>query len=151
MLSKNTLEVGAEVEAMCTKCKGPSIHVIEVIKNDKITKVLCKSCLSTHKYKPVESEKDAPKTRAKKSTTTQKAKAPKKATKTKEERQWSRLLTKADAEEVDSVEYAMNASYSELDVINHQKFGVGVVVKVLETNKISVGFQEGTKTLVQNM
>ena len=60
MLSKNTLEVGAEVEAMCTKCKGPSIHVIEVIKNDKITKVLCKSCLSTHKYKPVESEKDAP-------------------------------------------------------------------------------------------
>ena len=118
MTVQNKLEVGAEVEAMCKTCKGPSIHVIEVIKNDKITKVMCKACLNSHRYVPVSEAEEATKPK------TAKRKTP---LKTKEERKWSRLLSKVDSEQ--PIEYEMDKSFTEKDVINHAKFGVGVVVE----------------------
>ena len=139
MTVQNKLEVGAEVEAMCKTCKGPSIHVIEVIKNDKITKVMCKACLNSHRYVPVSEAEEATKPK------TAKRKTP---LKTKEERKWSRLLSKVDSEQ--PIEYEMDKSFTEKDVINHAKFGVGVVVEVVDRTKISVAFQQGMKTLVQN-
>jgi hypothetical protein len=151
MLSKKKLEPGAEIEAFCSKCKGPSIHVIEAIKNDTITRVMCKSCLSSHKYKPVEEappKKKSASTAKKTTSTAKKTPKAKKPPKTKEERKWARLMAKAD--ENNQTDYEMSGSYSELDVINHSSFGVGVVVKVIQDNKVSVAFQDGVKTLIQN-
>ncbi len=139
MPKKLKLEVGQEVEAMCTKCKGPSIHVIESFKDDKIFKVLCKGCNSSHRYRPVTESN------IKKMKEAVKKKAP---PKTKEERRWSRLLNKVDFEE--PVDYQMDKSFGEREVINHSKFGMGVVVEIMDQTKISVAFKEGTKTLVQN-
>ena len=136
------VEVGAEVEALCRTCKGPSIHVIESVKEGVIKKVMCKACLNSHRYKPVEEQekmtKATPKTKTRRTTTT----------KTKEERKWSRLLNKVDSES--PLDYAMNERYKEKVVINHAKFGLGVVYEVIDQTKISVVFKEGTKILVQN-
>lgn len=133
------LEVGQEVEAMCTKCKGPSIHVIEAIKNDKIFQVICKGCNSSHRYRP------ATEANINKMKEAIKNKPP---AKTKEERRWNRLLNKVDSE--NPVDYQMDKSFDEKAVINHSKFGMGVVVEIMDQTKISVAFKEGTKTLVQN-
>src|SRR3990172_1902434 len=150
MLSKKKLEPGAEVEALCSKCKGPSIHVIEAIKNDKISRVLCKSCLSSHKFKPVEEtaiKKKRASTAKKAASTVEKIPKVKKPPKTKEERKWARLMAKAgETNTANTTKYEMSGSYSELDVINHNAFGVGVVVKVIQSNKVSVAFQNGVKT-----
>lgn len=132
------LEVGNEVEALCKTCKGPAIHVIETIKNGKIDKVLCKGCNKSHKYKPLEEEASAPKTKTKRAA----------STKTKEERKWNRVLNKVDSE--NPTNYEMTETYTEKEVIDHQKFGVGVVDEVIDHTKISVIFKEGTKTLIQN-
>ncbi len=145
MLSTKTLEVGAEVEAYCTKCKALTVHIIEGIKGEKITKVMCKSCLSTHKYK---SAADMAEKEAKKSTTRKKAAPKEKVKVSKESRKWSRVLAKLDSD--NPIEYSMAASYSEQDVIHHSTFGVGVVVKVIDPERMDVIFQDGLKKLVQN-
>ena len=146
MADKKLPEVGSEVEALCTKCKSATVHVVEVIKKDKIAKVMCKSCLSSHKFKSPEDAvaviakvKAAPKKRV------PKVAAP---PKTREERKWSRLLAQVDVEH--PIEYTMKGKYAERDVISHNTFGLGVVLKVVDTTKMSVVFQIGVKTLVQN-
>jgi len=139
MQENSNFKVGQEVEAMCTKCKGPSIHVIQSIKEDKIFQVLCKGCNSSHRYRPA-TEVNIAKMKE--------AIAKKGPPKTKEERRWNRLLNKVDSE--NPVDYQMDKSFAEKAVINHSKFGMGVVVEIMDQTKISVAFKEGTKTLVQN-
>ena len=57
-----TIEGGEEIEAMCGSCKDATLHVVEVIKDDKVAKVMCKSCLRSHKYrKPVAAGEKKPK------------------------------------------------------------------------------------------
>lgn len=148
MAKKKLPEVGAEIEALCSKCKVATVHVVSVIKNDKITKVMCKSCLSTHRFKsPDEITDEAPASKKKTAKkTVKKAKVPA-IPKTREERKWNRLLAQVDAGH--PIEYTMAGEYTEHDVISHSTFGLGVVHKVLDTNKMSVVFQIGVKTLVQ--
>ncbi len=134
-------EIGAEVEALCPKCKGATVHVIQVIKTPELMKVMCKACLSSHRYRPANAE-NAKKLKAKK------AKKPKVDPQTREERKWNRLLEQADKEK--AVSYSMNSSFTENDVIDHTKFGVGVVVKILDQCKITVIFQDGLRNMVQN-
>ena len=47
-------------------------------------------------------------------------------------------------------EYVMTEKYEENDVINHEKFGVGVVSEIVDPTKMNVVFEEGVKTMVQN-
>lgn len=134
-------EIGAEVEALCPKCKGATVHVIEVIKTPELMKVMCKTCLNSHRFRP-------PKGGAAKSLKTPKVKKPKLDPQTREERKWNRMLEHADREK--AVSYTMNSSFTENDVIDHTKFGVGVVVKILDHGKITVIFQDGLRNMVQN-
>jgi len=135
-------EIGAEVEALCPKCKSATVHVIEVIKTPTLMKVMCKACLSSHRYRPVGAGA------GKKSAKVKKAKKPKADPQTREERKWNRLLEQADKDK--AVSYSMNSSFTENDVIDHTKFGVGVVVKILDHGKITVIFQDGLRNMVQN-
>ncbi|MBN1482025.1 hypothetical protein EH223_06870 [candidate division KSB1 bacterium] len=143
MSESKKIQVGDEIEAMCGACKDATVHVVEVIKDGKITKVMCKSCLNSHRYrKPVSAgEKKVVKKAGKKST----KKAP---AKTKEQRKWSRVMAKVEGEEPQN--YDMSGEYKENDVIDHSKFGVGVVSEVIDPTKMSVVFEEGQKTLVHN-
>ncbi len=142
MLEGKKPEVGAEVEALCPKCKGATIHVIEVIKTPELMKVMCKACMASHRYRPATPEN------TKKLVKTKKVKKAKVDAKSREEKKWNRMLEQADREK--AISYNMNRSYTENDVIEHMKFGVGVVVKIMDTSKITVIFQDGLKNMVQN-
>ena len=139
MTDSKTIQVGDEVEAMCGVCKVATVHNVETVKDDKAFKVLCKSCSASHRYRKPVKEGEVKKKRVAK---------PKAPPKTKEQRKWSRVLAKVDAE--NPVEYAMKSNFDANDVIDHAKFGVGVVVDIVDTSKVSVVFEEGEKTLVQN-
>lgn len=152
--------VGSEIESMCSKCKAATVHVIEVIKNDIPTRVLCKSCHSSHRYRAPEtaavaatitrkratSKSTGAKKTAAKTTVTRTRKTV--STKTPEQRKWSRLCNKFNIE--NPKEYGMNEKFLEHDAIQHKKFGLGVVVEILDPTKITVAFEDGIKTLVQN-
>ena len=145
MLSKPKLEVGAEVEAMCTACKGATIHVISSIKDGKITKVMCKACQKSHRYRPAkeqsENEKQSEKAKSKDKV--------RRAARTRQVKKWNNLLEEADTD--NPREYTVSNSYNLQDVIQHSHFGLGVVVKLVDANKIDVAFEEGMKTLVMNI
>lgn len=140
--SKN-IEVGVEVEALCTKCKNATTHVITAIKEGEIARVMCKKCMSTHKYRPIDDRIKRKLAKLKKMKKTQKT------SESRESRKWNKLLEQANPE--NAISYRMGASYTEHDVIQHDKFGLGVVVKILEPGKISVVFSDGIKNMVQNM
>ena len=61
MSDTKIIEAGTEVEAMCGTCKAATVHIVEVVKENVPTKVLCKSCNNSHKYRaPVEKSAKAP-------------------------------------------------------------------------------------------
>jgi hypothetical protein len=122
--------VGMDINAWCGKCKLERIHVIAAMEGDDIVKVTCSTCAGTHKYKSSE-----PKTRASGKSASTRGR-------------------KSDAYSIDPARpvksYSMQSNFSEGDVINHPKFGLGSVQTSMPPNKIEVRFQEGTKILLHN-
>jgi hypothetical protein len=142
MLSKKKMEIGMEVEALCNKCKAATVHVVVAIKSQDMVRVMCKACSSLHRFKAPASKlaKKAEKLKVKKAKLTPEA---------RETKKWNKLLLAADREK--AVAYSMSHGYAENDVIQHNKFGLGVVVKILDPSKISVVFEVGLKNMVQNL
>jgi hypothetical protein len=139
MIKKAKLEAGKEVAAFCSKCKDTTVHVVEVIKDEKIHRVMCKACMSSHRFRTAAQAETAKTVR----------KAVKKAPpKSAQEKKWERFLAKTDPE--NPVEYTMQKSYQVLNVIQHHTFGKGVVREVIGRNKMSVVFQDRERVLVQN-
>lgn len=52
--------------------------------------------------------------------------------------------------EVASQKYSFQTKYGQGDVIDHPKFGPGVVEKLIDADKIQIVFQDEVKTLIHN-
>ena len=126
-VSTKKRDVGAEVDAFCTKCKIDRRHVIATLKSDgNINKVMCRTCDGTHLFR-------LPKGDGKKTS----AKRPKKG---------AVVLTAADLAKAKP--YAMDAVFKVGNIIQHAKFGPGIVLEVRSDGKMEVGFESGGKTMV---
>jgi ribosomal protein L21E len=119
------------------------IHAITVMKDDKIKKVMCKSCYTTHVFREGSSEtktKRGPGRPRKSDSNTPVRKSRKK--------NWSKLV--AEIDEGQLVNYDINGDYSEEQAIRHKQFGIGIITKVISDIKIEVLFQDEKKILAQN-
>lgn len=58
---------------------------------------------------------------------------------------WERL-TQVDESDIKS--YSIKAKFEEADIVRHSKFGVGVVVEMIDTTKAEILFESGIKRLV---
>jgi hypothetical protein len=126
MPEKNS--VGQNINSYCGKCKLNLDHTIMAMDGEAISKVRCKSCGGSHKFRsPLDAQK-VRKPRAKKG-------AGEIAT---AEIIWAAGLAEAKGKERD---YSMAAKYRVGDVVNHQTFGKGVVVK-LYANKCDMLFRD---------
>lgn len=125
--------VGMDINAWCGKCKLERTHAIAAMEGDNVLKVTCSTCGGTHKFKSAPVAK--PKTRATGKSSGTRGR-------------------KSDAYNIDPARpvksYSMQSNFSEGDVINHPKFGLGSVQTSMPPNKIEVRFQEGTKILLHN-
>ncbi len=133
------LSVGKEVVTSCSKCKLDLAHIIEVMA-DSVTplRVKCKTCGSSHKYK------------------VKKIKAPKKSSGARKPRVsseekmlnlWTDLMAKSQGE---TQKYSIKNKFQIGDVIDHPKFGIGVVEKAIDSNKVEVIFKTSSKVLMHN-
>ena len=107
--------IGQEIEAYCGKCKTDTLHVITALEDDKIGKVMCKICMSYHKFrKPADgiTSKTAAKTKKSETKTT------KKATRRPRRNKWTRMLEDSQSEE--AIEYNMTKSYEVATTIHHK-------------------------------
>lgn len=128
-------DVGAEVEAHCPKCRADTTHVVVSKYEDEIRKVQCNSCSDVHAYrkpKGEDEEETAPAASKKK----QKAKPT-----------YEQALAKWKKPPRN---YAINEYFKELEVVQHPKFGVGVVTDNIGEDKIEVTFKEDKRVLIHN-
>lgn len=131
------LTVGKDVLSYCTKCKLNLGHVIVAMKDAKhIAKVKCNTCGSLHAYKDPSLSKQN-KTRMKKTSVT-----PSKVVSVSD--LWMEKISNSKKK---SMPYAIDSKFSEGDIIDHIKFGPGIVEKVVD-DKIEVIFRHEIKTLV---
>ncbi len=142
MAVKPTYEIGKEVEAYCSKCKYKMIHIITAVVDNEIKKVMCKGCNSTHVYRP---EKPVKRPAVKKSddstSTLTTIRRPRK-------RNWASLRAKITESQI--IDYNIKKNFTDAESVNHKKFGVGIITKILSEKKIEVVFENGTKVLAQN-
>jgi hypothetical protein len=45
------VRLGDDIEDWCTRCRGISTHAVAGLLDGKVLKVLCRACLSEHKYR----------------------------------------------------------------------------------------------------
>ncbi len=119
---------GDNIAAYCAKCKFSHAHTIVAMDGDRITRATCHTCNSTHPFKH---PSDAPKTRA------PRAKKGEASTPSIAALWETRMATAKGQEHV----YTMVTKYGIGDIVLHDQFGKGVVLK-LSTNKCHVLFQD---------
>lgn len=133
------LGVGKEVLSYCNKCKLTLAHIIVTMKSEtSIGKVQCKTCGGTHAYKDPSNVK-ASKTRG-----------GKKANKSAQDSISDIWMEKVASSNSKSQKYSIKTKFELGDIIDHPKFGPGVIDKLIDADKVQVIFRHDIKTLIHN-
>jgi len=141
---------GDEVDAYCTKCKMDLNHRIVAMDGDTIKRVECLTCRGQHNYRKPKSAAPAVRKRTTKKRTTKAAVA--RAAKAKAEAEaalraeWEQATAGRDPAEL--TPYNISIALSPGLLLNHKKFGPGLVYELVDEGKAQVLFEEGLKLLV---
>ena len=127
MLGKFT--VGEHIATHCTRCQLHRNHTIAAMDGERVATVTCSTCGGTSTFTPPAAVPKARASRAKqKAASAQPSVAPR----------WEAKIGAATGEEH---RYTTTAAYSIGDILLHEQFGKGVVLK-LSTKKCYVLFQD---------
>jgi hypothetical protein len=135
-----TPKVGGDCLSFCTRCKMELAHVIVSMIDGRPAKVLCKTCRTQHNFRRAE-----PVSRAASGGTTRtpRVAAPKSVVRVAEV--WQKKL--AESKSVPQP-YNVKSGFRNGDIIEHPKFGPGIVENAGSHNKMVVLFRDGEKTLI---
>ena len=124
-----------EVDAYCTKCKLVLNHRVTRVEGKKIKKALCLTCKAEHAYR-----KSAPAKPGE-----GKVRKPRAAsTKVDQEAEWRQTLAQGSK---NTKPYGMEKVFLLNDHVEHQLFGIGLVVDLLPPGKVNIFFQDGIKMM----
>ena len=139
------VQVGNNVDSWCTRCKLMLAHTVEAMVGAKITRVHCNTCGAQHAYRSHQPGERAAKggkgTRAERvarGAGNADARSPKLG--------YEALMQGRDV--ATARRYASAERFAPADLIRHATFGVGLVTKIKEGNKIEVLFPDGPRVLV---
>jgi hypothetical protein len=127
-----TLSAGDPIEARCTKCRKITNHIIVAMTEKGPVKVQCNTCSGQHKYRSPAAPKKP---------TVRRTVDPKDS----ERKEWVTL--RPDMNLAKATDYSMTATYKVKALINHPIFGVGLVQRVVGSQKVEVLFEDGRKTM----
>ena len=130
------IDVGKDILSYCNKCQLALNHIIVTMKTANTPhKVECQTCKGTHNFKDPQAAKK------KKKTSRRKTKA--------EIRPigevWKQAISESNG---NTVKYSIKTTFQTGDVIDHVKFGQGVVQAIVDGNKVEVLFETDVKILV---
>lgn len=135
-MTNKSLSAGDYVASRCTRCKADTNHTIVAMVGDKVVRVECNTCGSTHNYHAAKSPTGP---------TTRRTTAAAKPRTTRAQRDWEALLATASPDE--AVPYTMTTPMQEGMLIHHPSFGLGRVIGTTKPNKMEVRFSSGIKLL----
>jgi hypothetical protein len=148
--SKNlygTPKVGGDVLSYCTRCKMELAHVIVSMIDTRPAKVLCKTCRTQHNYRKNEGAPSARSTPAARLGMTKSPRQPVAVVRTAE--LWEKKI--AENKSGKTRPYSPKEIFIKGDVIQHPKFGMGIVEETRRHGKMLVFFRDGEKVLVHAM
>lgn len=142
-MNSKTLSAGDTIDSRCTRCRAIMNHTIVAMVGDRVARVLCNTCGSTHNHKEEKPARTAADGQA-----VRKAAAPPRKPRrdpgAADREEWEGL--RPAMEGVQATPYAMDGKYKVNHLIDHPVFGLGVVKSVVP-GKIEVLFREGKKLL----
>ncbi len=118
-------------------------HVIIAMVGDQIARVKCNTCQGEHAYRPPPSASEAT---AKRRRAERKNASAEKSTVKATAAEYDTLTKDKDLSKPKV--YAVSVDLAKDDVIEHKKFGVGLVTEVKEGKKAHVAFPDGGKILI---
>jgi hypothetical protein len=138
IFDEDIFEVGAEVDAYCTRCKIDTPHTVLTKYEDEIRSVQCTTCSATHAYRPprgdVEEEIPEPMAARRRQAM--------------QKRPWEEAIV--ELSERQATPYSPKERYTEGQVVEHPRFGVGYVSELLSDTKMEAIFADGRRILVHN-
>lgn len=126
-----------DVRAYCKACRSVVAHAVVALKGRKPCRVQCRTCQDTHPYRaqpPIAKEARA------------QAHAP--AGPLSSEAGYQSLIEGRDLSRTAC--YEMTHRYENSDLFNHERFGIGLVTRVMVDRKMEVLFPEGVKIMAHN-
>ena len=124
------LKVGGNIDSWCTRCKLVLAHTIEVLVGSDIKRVCCNTCQGKHQYKAL-----APAAR-------------KTGTRTASPKVNNYAALLESHQNTEAIPYSFGTRYFQGSVLNHIRFGIGIVTADKGGNKIEVLFPGGPKVLI---
>ena len=140
------ITAGSEIDAWCTSCKMTLNHRVVAMVGGNAKRVLCLTCNKQHNFRKPKGDGSGPvtsKSTAAKSGKKSTGAAPKALSGTRE---WQANV--ADRDSSDFVPYSIHATFETGQFVTHPKFGSGLVKETLASQKLSVLFKDGPRTLV---
>lgn len=155
------LHAGGEVDSWCTKCKLVLNHRIIAMLGPSPKRVECSTCMSHHNYRPRAPGERAPAAGTRSSAGPRSTAAPRgprsaaaAAARAHEaaierERQWEKAISGRALS--DFRPYSVATTFSEGELIQHKKFGEGLVMRVVDPSKVEILFRDEARVLAQGM
>ncbi len=154
------LRAGGEVDSWCTKCKLVLNHRIIAMVGPTPKRVECSTCGSHHNFRP--------RAAGDKAGATTKAAAPSRATGASSppprstrgptkaqqavmdrERTWENAVLGKGVNDFRA--FRVDQMFGEGELVRHKKFGEGVVLRILEGNKVEILFRDEARTLAHGL
>jgi DNA-directed RNA polymerase subunit M/transcription elongation factor TFIIS len=142
VIRAKTPAVGKDVDDFCTKCNMLLNHVVVAKVGETIKRVKCLTCNTEHAYR-------GEKAKAEKSAKSAAALRKRVASSQVKASDYDTLMKGRDLSK--AKKYKPASSFEKNDVLDHPKFGMGLVLGDKDGSKIDVAFSEGVKTLVHNL
>ncbi len=135
----NSCSEGGNIKAWCPWCDLTSDHTIIAIVDGSPKKIKCNSCDEYHNMSP----KPSGKRRGNLKISARRAKS-------REATYQDYLSRLTGGDSANSRKYTTKGNYKKDEVIDHLKFGIGIVLSVIQINKINILFKDGPRLLIQN-
>ncbi len=141
--------IGKDIAALCSKCKMVLTHVVVSEMDGVVSKVQCKTCGSLHKFR--DGQKKTVKRERSAGTKLIKSKGKSAAKDLPGEllRLWQ-MKKDALAEDRDLKEYGLDKEFRAKEIVQHSKFGIGFIERVISKTRVEILFQEGLKLMAMN-
>lgn len=144
------IRVGGEIDAVCTRCRIITNHRIVAMVDGLVKRVICLTCDSQHNYRQPPGQKGPAAAKVVRvGREMKKTSAPSGGARVFA--QWVRNRETLSESGETPLAYSINQVYEPGQAIEHAKFGLGFVQKIIPPNKMEVMFENEIKTLAMNM
>jgi len=137
-MNKNR-SAGESLNAWCPRCTMQSEHTIISIVDNSPKRIKCNTCEEHHNW----SAKPSGKSHGQSKSTGRRERS--------KEALYKTYLTRlAESDPAHSIKYTIKGNFEKDQIIEHITFGIGLVLSVIQKNKIEILFKDGPRLLIQN-